>query len=297
VIGNFQRYTSDKLTPQFHFQSKETYKNGKKITVQSVTEVTFTVKAGHSSDLGRLKLSKAEESCFIWSHFYTLLEQVVTILSVAEPAERETDEFDKLEYVFIDDPVSSLDDNHLIELAVDLATLIKSNTSDIKFIITTHNPLFFNVLVNELGSDDNTHSPTWRSKWFTKSRLERFEDGTYQLVQQPNDSPFAYHLHLLSQLKSVIESGQVERHHFNHLRQILEKAATFLGYTRWEQLLPPTDDGRPNPYAKRILNFRSHYKHSADEVAALEPQEQRILKVLIDHIVSEYGFRLEEPTT
>ena len=193
--------------------------------------------------------------------------------------------------MFIDDPVSSLDDNHLIELAVDLATLIKSNTSEVKFIITTHNALFFNVLVNELGSDDNTHSPTWRSKWFTKSRLEKFEDGTYRLVEQSNDSPFAYHLHLLAQLKGVIESGQVEKHHFNHLRQILEKAATFLGYNRWEQLLPPTDDGRPNPYAKRILNFRSHYKHAADEAATLAPQEQKMLKVLVDHIFNEHGFR------
>ena len=71
---------------------------------------------------GNLKISKGEESNFIWSVFYTLLEQVITILNVPEPDERETNKFDKLEYVFIDDPVSSLDDNHLIELAVDLAT-------------------------------------------------------------------------------------------------------------------------------------------------------------------------------
>jgi hypothetical protein len=294
VITNFQRYVNDKLTPRFNSEYEKDEDDGntvKMIKVRAFSEVTFTLETGDNVHSGNLKISKGEESCFVWSVFYTLLEQVITILNVAEPADRETDEFDKLDYVFIDDPVSSLDDNHLIELAVDLATLIKSNTSEVKFIITTHNALFFNVLVNELGSDDNTHSPTWRSKWFTKSRLEKFEDGTYQLVEQPNDSPFAYHLHLLSQLKGVIESGQVEKHHFNHLRQILEKAATFLGYNRWEQLLPPTDDGRPNPYAKRILNFRSHYKHSADEAATLAPQEQRMLKVLIDHIFSEYGFR------
>ena len=42
-----------------------------------------------------------------------------------EVDDRETNEFDQLEYVFIDDPVSSLDENHLIELAVNLAGLIK----------------------------------------------------------------------------------------------------------------------------------------------------------------------------
>lgn len=297
VITNFQRYTADKLTPLFHFEPRVTYVDGKKATVQTVTEVTFSVESGDDTQSGNLNLSKAEESNFIWSHFYTLLDQVITILNVPEPADRESNDFDQLQYVFIDDPVSSLDDNHLIELAVDLATLIKTNKSELKFIITTHNPLFFNVLVNELGnSDDKSHTPTWRSKWFSKSRLEKLEDGNYELVAQPNDSPFSYHLHLLSQLKAVVESGQVEKHHFNHLRQVLEKAATFLGYNRWEQLLPPTDNGSPNPYAKRILNFRSHSKHSADEVATLAPEEKQILKLLIDHVVSEYRFR-QEPTT
>jgi len=62
-----------------------------------------------------------------------------------------------LEYVFIDDPVSSLDDSHLIELAVDLATLIKNSAyiegNGLRFIITTHSPLFYNVLHNELNND------------------------------------------------------------------------------------------------------------------------------------------------
>ncbi len=50
--------------------------------------------------------------------FYSLLKQVVEVLNKPDPTERDTDKFDNLEYVFIDDPVSSLDDNHLIELAV-----------------------------------------------------------------------------------------------------------------------------------------------------------------------------------
>lgn len=82
--------------------------------------------------------------------FYSLLEQIIDVLNVAEPSDRETNQFDQLEYVFIDDPVSSLDDNHLIELAVNLAELIKSNESDLKFIITTHNPLFIMCCVMNL---------------------------------------------------------------------------------------------------------------------------------------------------
>ncbi|WP_390620744.1 AAA family ATPase [Gimesia algae] len=294
VIANFQRYTSDKLTPRFHSESRERHQNGKKIVVQSIVEVTFSIETGDNVDSGNLKLSKGEESNFIWSVFYTLLEQVVSILNVPEPDERETNVFDKLEYIFIDDPVSSLDDNHVIELAVDLAELIRLNESSVKFIISTHNPVFYNVLCNELVSDDKSRRPYWRGKWFGKSRLERSEEGGYLLVPQPNDSPFSYHLHLLAKLKAVIDSGQVEKYHFSLLRNILEKTATFLGHKRWEHLLPSSEDGRPNPYAKRILNFSSHSKHSAEEVPDLEPQDQKVLKQLIDHIVSTHRFWQEQ---
>ncbi|MEH6710559.1 MAG: hypothetical protein V7733_05055 [Paraglaciecola polaris] len=176
IITNFQRYANDKITPNFN----ETYKckskdhNGElvEITVPAFSEVTFQVAAKPSaltnsasadSEDGeakvegkyeRIKISKGEESNFVWSVFYTLLEQVVSTLNETDTTNRLTDKFDALEYIFIDDPVSSLDDSHLIELAVDLATLIKNSAyiegNGLRFIITTHSPLFYNVLHNEL---------------------------------------------------------------------------------------------------------------------------------------------------
>jgi wobble nucleotide-excising tRNase len=231
IITTFQRYASEKLTPRFN----EEYKvKDKDITVKAFSEVTFSLQRGDNEHSGNLKISKGEESNFIWSIFYALLEQVIGVLNVAEPDDRETDQFNQLEYVFIDDPVSSLDDNHLIQLAVELAQLVKSNESSVKFIITTHNPLFFNVLCNEFGSDEKTEHYSWKAKGFSKSQLVKNSDGSFQLPEQPNDSPFAYHLHLMSQLEEAIKSGQIEKYHFNLLRNILEKTATFLGYKRWE---------------------------------------------------------------
>ncbi|MHA6820288.1 AAA family ATPase [Ralstonia pseudosolanacearum] len=287
VISTFQRYTNDKLTP--HFNAEEKGDDGQ-VTVEAFSQVTFTMERGDATHSGNLKISKGEESNFIWSIFYALLEQVISVLNVVELEERETDHFNQLEYIFIDDPVSSLDDNHLIQLAVDLAQLVKSNESSVKFIITTHNPLFFNVLCNEFGSDEKTDRYSWKSKWFSKSRLERNGDGSLYLLEQPNDSPFAYHLHLISQLEEAIKSGQVEKYHFNLLRNILEKTATFLGYKRWEHLLPDTGDGFPNPYAKRIVNFSSHSKHAAEEVQPLKPEEKKLLENLVKHIVERHRF-------
>mgnify|MGYP007002610144 CR=1 FL=1 len=56
---------------------------------------------------------------------------------VQEKSDRETDKLNQLEYIFIDDPVTSLDDNHLIQMSVNLSTVIRKSESGLKFIITT----------------------------------------------------------------------------------------------------------------------------------------------------------------
>lgn len=264
IIANFQRYTNEKLTPKFS---------------SDFSEVTFSYMRGNDEPLESIKISKGEESNFIWSVFYSLLEQVIGVLNVAEPYERETNQFDKLEYVFIDDPVSSLDENHLIELAVDLAQLIKSNRSEVKFIITTHNPLFYNVLHNELKKDT-----------FKKYILKKNEDGEYELIPQSNDSPFSYHLYLKAELENAIKTGQLNKYHFNFLRNILEKTSTFLGYQNWGDLLSPIKGDRKS-YETRIINISSHSKHAGEEMAELTEDDKRVLSRLVKEISEIYRFK------
>ena len=279
IIATFQRYTNDKLMPHFNEEYKSSNRDNREITVRSFSEVRFSLKRGDDSDSGYLKISKGEESNFIWSVFYALLEQIIEVLNVLDPEDRETRDFDNLEYIFIDDPVSSLDENHLIELAVDLATLIKSSKSEkLKFIITTHNPLFYNVLHNEL-------------KKAGKYRMSRQDDGSYELNPQSDDSPFSYHLHLKSELEKAIANGQLKKYHFNFFRNILEKTATFLGYENWGDLLPKTDEGKPNLYETRIINISSHSKHSSEEVSDLTDDDKRILRFLVKQINDTYHFR------
>ncbi|EPG65736.1 AAA family ATPase [Leptospira wolffii] len=286
IITNFQHYTNEKLTPRFNEAYTIKDKNEREVIVKAFSEVTFSLARGNEEHSGILKISKGEESNFIWSIFYSLLEQVISVLNVIESSERETNQFDQLKYVFIDDPVSSLDENHLIELAVDLAELIKSNKSDIKFIITTHNPLFYNVLHNEFKKDT-----------FKKYILKKNEDESYELVNQSNDSPFSYHLHLKAELENAIETGQLHKYHFNFLRNILEKTSTFVGLDRWPDLLPKTDDGGPNPYETRIINFSSHSKHADDEVAEVPDEHKRVLSFLVKKLDEMYHLRMSTDKT
>ena len=150
IISNFQHYTSDKLTPRFNEEYKIKDENNREIVVKAYSEITFSIEGGNQESIENIKISKAEESNLIWCVFYSLLEQVVELLNIPEADDRATNKYDELKYVFIDDPVSSLDDNHLIELAVNVADLIKKS-SGLKFIVSTHNPLFYNVLFNELN--------------------------------------------------------------------------------------------------------------------------------------------------
>ena len=289
MIGNFQDYTSEKLTPKFPEKYRDAYKDGKKIKVPTFSEVTFSFERGNQEQESNIKLSKGEESNFIWSVFYTLIDQVVETLNIAEVDNRDTDQFNDLKYVFIDDPVSSLDDNHLIRLAVDVAALIKKShffdLQGLKFIITTHNPLFYNVLCNEFSRDDKKAG--WKAKQFSKHKLEKYEDGTYSLEGQATDSPFSYHLFLNAELNKAIEAGQIHKYHFNFLRNILEKTSTFLGYKNWEELLPKSSDGTSDVYSKRIVNWGSHSKHAGDEVRDLDEEDKRVLSFLVNSINEE----------
>jgi wobble nucleotide-excising tRNase len=282
IITTFQRYTNDKLTPRFNAERVEKDKDGKDITIKAFSEVTFSMERGDATNTSNLKISKGEESNFIWSIFYALLEQVIYTLNEIQPDFPEPTPFDDLEYVFIDDPVSSLDENHLIQLAVDLAELIRLNKTRIKFVIATHNPLFYNVLQNELGSDDK--STSYKAKDFVQYRLDKEDDGTCTLEVQKTDVPFSYHLHLKAELEKAKASGKLDKYHFNYLRNILEKSTIFFGYKRWGELLPQKVDGGPNPYEARMINLRSHSKYSGEEVKELTHDEALVLNRLIEHL-------------
>lgn len=274
IISNFQHYTSDKLTPRFNEEYTIKDENDRDITVKAYSEITFSIEGGNQESIENIKISKAEESNFIWCVFYSLLEQVVEQLNIAEPENRSTDKFNNLKYVFIDDPVSSLDDNHLIELAVNLATLIKKSNG-LKFIVSTHSPLFYNVLFNELGNK-------------ACYMLNKFEDGTYELAEKNGDSnkSFSYHLFLKQTIQEAIDNNAIQKYHFILLRNLYEKTANFLGYPQWSRLLP--DDKQT--YYNRIIQFTSHSTLSNEVVPDPTEPEKQTVAFLLKHLTDNYNF-------
>lgn len=269
VIGKFHHYCDEKLMPKFDIENNQ---------------ITFSFARGDDTPEENIKLSKGEESNFIWSIFHTLIEQVVAELNISEPSERTTNEFDELKYIFIDDPVSSLDENHLIQLAVDLAELVKDSPDTIKFIITTHNPLFYNVLYKELGA---------KCGYILRKDENKNENERFDLEEKKGGSnkSFSYHLFLRNLLEEV-EPKDIQKYHFMLLRNLYEKTANFLGYSGWSNLLP-NDDARQSYYT-RIINFTSHSTLSNEIIAEPTDAEKKIVKYLLEHLINNYGFYIEE---
>ena len=262
IITHFQHYTNDKLTPSFN---------------EGFNEITFSLERGDDNKIDNIKISKGEESCLVWCVFYSLLKLVIDTRNTEE-LDRDTKQFDDLEYVFIDDPVSSLDENHLIELAVNIAELIRSSQSDVRFIITTHNPLFYNVLYNELELKKKNKKGNECCYMFDKK-----DDVSYELNGKLGDSnkSFSYHLYLRSVLQEAIDDNRIEKYHFMLLRNLYEKTANFLDYPQWSDLLP--DDKKT--YYNRIIQFTSHSTLSNETVPEPTEPEKNTLKLLLKHLV------------
>ncbi|MBF8455074.1 hypothetical protein I0U45_15085 [Proteus mirabilis] len=68
IIANFQRYTDTKLTPNFVEEVRQINQDGRRINSSTFSEVIFSY-FGADERTDGIKISKGEESNFIWSVF------------------------------------------------------------------------------------------------------------------------------------------------------------------------------------------------------------------------------------
>ncbi|MCL7641011.1 anticodon nuclease, partial [Staphylococcus aureus] len=102
-----------------------------------------------------------------------------------------------MKYFYIDDPVSSLDDNNAIAIGSDLAKLLRRSIGKVKTVISSHHSLFFNVMCNELKKQPN-------KSYFIYSR-----NGDGYRLQSTTDTPFFHHVAMLSELKKSADTGKL----------------------------------------------------------------------------------------
>ena len=214
------------------------------------------------------------------------METIISELNIDEINDRSTDEFNAIQYIFIDDPVTSLDDNHLIQMAISLReSIANSKSGELRFIITTHHALFYNVLFNEFKNERSI-----RDNKKEYCLLEKNEKMYF--IKKQSDTPFGYHLFIKRIIQKAIDDDVVERYHFMLFRNLLEKTSSFLGYNNWGDIL--IADGMSDEDRKayiRFINLSSHNKISDLEVKELKQNEKNLLKLLFDNFKREYKWK------
>jgi wobble nucleotide-excising tRNase len=217
-----------------------------------------------------IKISRGEENIFIWCFF----------LAVAQLAIDGETAYSWVKYIYIDDPISSLDDNNVVAVACHLARLLKN--SDIKTVISTHHTLFFNVMYNELKRDDVV------KRFLNKNN----ENGKY-VTRDTGDTPFFHHVALLKQLKEAADSGKLYTYHFNVLRNILEKTAAFHGFDKFSDCIKQGDSELEKGIYTRMVNLLSHGSHSIFEPVEMVPDNIQAFRTTLGGFMELYKFNDE----
>lgn len=237
-----------------------------------------------------IKISRGEENIFVWCVFLAISELAIDA--------EEDSAYSWVKYIYIDDPISSLDDNNAIAVASDLAKLLrravtkeiedggekrivaKNEEEKVKIIVSSHHSLFFNVMCNEL-------------KRFNHNRyfLHKNSEESHSL-QKTDDTPFFHHVAILSELKQATISGKVNTYHFNSLRSILEKTATFFGLDDFGKCIYGIDED--DILFERALNLLSHGKYSVYDPVEMGVDNKDLFERILNAFLDKYQFNLPE---
>ncbi|MCW7458564.1 AAA family ATPase [Leptospira bandrabouensis] len=217
-----------------------------------------------------IKVSRGEEIVFIWCFF----------LAIAELAIDEEETYRWVKYIYIDDPISSLDDNNAISVAGHLAQMLKKQNNRKKIIISSHHTLFFNVLCNELRNAER----------FFLSKNDALSG--YNL-HDTTDTPFYHHVATLKDLTEVARSGQLYTYHFNVLRNILEKTAHFHGFKNFSQCIKQDNDDPDGVIYTRMINVLSHGNYSLFEPKEMLDENKEYFRKILYDFLNRYQFNPE----
>jgi len=245
-------------------------------------EVTFSreVLSGEGDDartdeVHGIKISRGEENIFIWCFFLAILQLA---LDGAEA-------YKWVKHVYIDDPISSLDEHNAIVVGNHLVQLYRDAQRPIKTVVSTHHALFFNVLHYELKS--HVFTPL---QYILKR--DRQSNG-YLLAEQAGDTPQFYHVAALEDLWLVAQSDQAKTFHFNILRTILEKTSLFLGHRHFSACIKKAPDDADGILHQRFVDLLSHGKYSMYEPTEMGDDTKDYFLTILRGFVERHPFNRE----
>lgn len=240
-------------------------------------------------DAENIKISRGEQNIFIWCLFMAICERMLDG-HVSYQGNK---------FLYIDDPISSLDDDNAISVACDLAKLLrraagrldgKGGPAPIKVVFSSHHALFFNVMCNEIGRSKEGEPKVVHKRYFLH-RPDR--EGVYTL-QGTQDTPYFHHVATLAELQRAAnpDTGTLYTFHFNALRSIMEKTASFFGHADISFCLKALNNDEDRALYNRALNLLSHGKYAIHEPTPMGEDNQELFRRILGDFVTKFEFAL-----
>lgn len=244
-----------------------------------------------------IKISRGEERIFIWCFFLALFD--IDALSGKQN-----------QHFYIDDPVSSLDENNIFITTSTIIDIIERYSQDRKIIITTHHIGFFSMLANWLEhmKDDNNDKYKYKHK-MCKYILKKYSNTTTKKIdgiehdilkeniqlEDYNNELFLYHLVIIDILDKAIYSNKLYGYHVVLLRQLLEYISSFIGRGNFSEVLKKvgfTDDEVKNDAT--LINFLSHKNLFTLHTNLLDVGQVNLFKDIFERIKNKYEFDIKK---
>lgn len=238
-----------------------------------------------------IKISRGEQNIFIWCLFMAICERMLDGHG----------SYQSKNFLYIDDPISSLDDNNAIAVACDLAKLLRRAATRIgptgapapvKVMFSSHHALFFNVMCNEMGKAKEGEPKVNHKRCF----LHRPNgEGVYTLRATEN-TPYFHHVATLAELQRVADpqTGKLYTFHFNGLRSIMEKTASFFGHADISFCLKALNNEQDRALYNRALNLLSHGKYAIHEPTEMGDDNKDLFRRILRDFVTKFQFALPE---
>jgi AAA domain len=234
---------------------------------EGIESVTFFVEGDEET---AIKISRGEERIFVWCFFLALLD-----------VDGWADVQDS--HIFIDDPVSSLDEHNIFITAETIFRQIEAHYLKKRIIITTHHIGLFSILANRLKRGEKSD----RYKNLTGLRILK-RVGEQLVLETPKRNVFLYHLHLLQVLEEATKD-QLYIYHFALLRQLIENIASFLGTGRPSHTL--SEIGIENVEdVMLVINTHSHKSVYYNQTEMMNATEQNYFNDIFRKLVEKYKF-------
>jgi hypothetical protein len=238
-----------------------------------------------------IKISRGEQNIFIWCLFMAICERMLDgHIS-----------YQTYKYLYIDDPISSLDDNNAISVACDLANMLRraaswqaghGEASPIKIVFSSHHALFFNVMCNELGRQKDGSPKINLKRYF----LHRPGAEGFYTLRATDDTPYFHHVATLAELQRAADpkKGKLYTFHFNALRSVMEKTASFFGHPDIAFCLKALNNEEDLALYNRALNLLSHGKYAIHDPVEMGEDNKELFRRILRDFVTAFQFALPE---